>query len=124
MSIQLFRLRGVPDDEAEDIRALLLENEIDCYETPADRWGVSMPAIWLRDELQLKQAKSLIEEYENGRAARMQDEYEQLKSEGRDVTLFGRFKEEPVMFTIYAALIFAVAYISLMPFLSLGDASG
>ena len=33
MPILLFRLNGVPDDEAEDIRALLHDNAIDYYET-------------------------------------------------------------------------------------------
>ena len=42
MPLQLFNLRGVPEDEAEDIRQLLDEHEIEFYETSAGNWGVSL----------------------------------------------------------------------------------
>lgn len=35
----LFRLSGVPDDEADDVRMLLTDNAIDFYETSAGNWG-------------------------------------------------------------------------------------
>jgi len=50
MAVQLFKLKGVPEDEAEDIRNLLTNHYIDHYETPAGNWGISMPAIWLNKE--------------------------------------------------------------------------
>src|SRR4030065_1675214 len=49
LPILLFKLNGVPDDEAEDIRALLNRNGIDYYETPAGNWAESVPAIGLND---------------------------------------------------------------------------
>ena len=39
MATLLFRLRHVPDDEADDVRALLEENGIDFYETTPGNWG-------------------------------------------------------------------------------------
>ena len=48
MALLLFRLRNVPDDEADEVRHLLNENSIEFYETSAGNWGISMPAIWLR----------------------------------------------------------------------------
>ena len=84
MPVQLFRLRGVPDDEAEDIRALLTDNGIDFYETPAGNWGISMPAIWLTDENQLQQAQSLIKTYQQERFVRIRNEYEQLRKDGKN----------------------------------------
>jgi len=47
MSKILFRLNGVSDDEAEEVRELLASNNIDFYETSPGNWGVSMPAIGL-----------------------------------------------------------------------------
>ncbi|MFO7288296.1 MAG: DUF6164 family protein, partial [Gammaproteobacteria bacterium] len=48
MAKLLLNLRGVPDDEADEIRALLEEHGIAFYETPPSRWGVSAGGIWLR----------------------------------------------------------------------------
>ena len=67
MPVPVFRLRNVPDDEAEEIRNLLKHNHIDFYETPAGNWGISMPAIWLNDDDQLERAKELIKEYQQHR---------------------------------------------------------
>ncbi|MDN5848716.1 MAG: DUF6164 family protein, partial [Nitrococcus sp.] len=60
MSIILLNLRGVPEDEAEEIRDLLTEHGVAFYETLPSRWGISMGAIWLRDEHQREEAKQLI----------------------------------------------------------------
>jgi len=61
MSALLFSLRNVPYDEAEEIRQLLTSSEVEFYETPAGKWGISSPAIWLQDKNELQRAKSLIE---------------------------------------------------------------
>ena len=50
----LFKLRNVPDDEAEEVRQLLNDHEINFYETRAGGWGISMPGIWLPDDRQFK----------------------------------------------------------------------
>ena len=42
MSKLLFRLRNVPDDEAEEVRQLLEEHGIETYETDAGNWGISL----------------------------------------------------------------------------------
>lgn len=112
MPAQLFNLRGVPDDEAEEIRALLQEHTIDFYETPAGNWGISMPSIWLNDELQLEQARTLIERY--------QQERQHSGREGRPRTLFAMVGEHPLRYLAYVALIALVLYISITPFLKMG----
>ncbi|MFQ3230986.1 MAG: hypothetical protein ACI9DO_002365, partial [Reinekea sp.] len=38
MASIVFRLNNVPEHEADLVRALLLENDIDFYETDAGRW--------------------------------------------------------------------------------------
>ena len=65
MAIMLFKLRGVPDDEAEEVREVLKGAGIDFYETPPSRWGVSMEAIWLQDEEQMERARALIDGYQS-----------------------------------------------------------
>ena len=120
MAAKLFALNGVPDDEAEEVRALLASNEIDFYETSAGNWGVSVAAIWLRDERQRQKARLLIDEYQRERLARAREEYAHLRSEGKHRTLLDVIKENPVRFVVYLTVIAAVAYFSTKPFLDLG----
>jgi len=117
MSVMLFRLRGVAEDEAEDLRQLLADNDIDFYETPADRWGVSMPGLWLKDESRLEQARSLIEQYHIERSTRVRYEHEQLKQEGKAETFIRRLKENPFMIVIYIIMLALAMYFFLAPFL-------
>jgi hypothetical protein len=120
MQIRLFSLRSVPDDEAEEIRALLTANGIDYYETPAGNWGMSVPAIWLNDEGQAPKARMLLEQYQRERAVRMRNEYAQLQREGRQRTIMDLVRQNPVQVIIYLAAIAAVIYFSIMPFVNLG----
>ena len=56
MAQLVFRLKNVPEEEADDIRALLDEHDIEFYETSAGRWQISMAGIWVRDKEQAQQA--------------------------------------------------------------------
>ena len=53
MPTLVFRLRNVPEDEADDVRALMDENEFDWYETSAGNWGIAMPGIWISKDEEL-----------------------------------------------------------------------
>jgi hypothetical protein len=46
MSKLLLNLRGVPDDEADDVRRFLGSSGIGYYETPPSRWGTA-GGIWI-----------------------------------------------------------------------------
>ena len=120
MSLILFRLRGVPDEEADEIRELLRKNGIDFYETGAGNWGISMPAIWLRDTSRLEQAKQLLELYQEERTIRMKEQYARLKERGENRTLLDIFREDPLRMLLYVAAVAAILYFSVMPFLDLG----
>lgn len=113
-------LGGVPDDEADDIRALLEEAEIDCYEVPASFLGISPASLWLRDSTELEKAKALIDAYENERAMRARGEYDRLKQEGRHTTVLDALKAHPLRITVYIAAIAVILYLSLAPFLNFG----
>ena len=121
MAELLFKLRSVPDDEAEDIRQLLAEHEIDFYETYAGGWGLSMPGIWLHDETHLVKAKSLIQQYQNERVQNARAAYEQLKEEGRHKTVTDKIVEHPFQFLMLSLAVLFILYISLRPFLGFGS---
>jgi len=123
MSKQIFRLRNVPDDEAEEIRLLLREHGIEFYETPGGNWGISMPALWLNDENEhrAEEAKALIEEYQEERAVRIRREYEELKQQGKHRRLSDAFRERPLEFIFYLLIVALILYFSTKPFLDLAD---
>ncbi len=112
MSKILFKLNGVPDDEANDIRTLLADNDIDFYETSAGNWGISMPAIWLKDTIQFTKARALLDEYQYARAIRIREEYSRLKQAGQHKTLLDVIKEKPVQFILHVAVSVLVIYLS------------
>jgi hypothetical protein len=79
MSVLFFRLRGVPADEAEDVRQLLMAHGVEFYETPGSNWGVSMPAIWLYEEDDLEKIQPFFDEYQEQRAISQRALYQQNK---------------------------------------------
>ena len=121
MAVKLFKLRNVPDDEAEEVRQLLADHEIDFYETYAGGWGISMPAIWLQDATQLTQATALIDAYQERRTTQARTEYAQLKQQGQHRTVPDKIRENPVRFVLLFMLSLFILYISLAPFLQFGD---
>ena len=122
MSVQLFRLRNVPDDEAGEIRQLLSEHGIEFYETPAGNWGISMPALWLNDqnEHELERAKAIIEQYQEERGKRKRAEYERLRREGKHRTIVDVIRERPLQVLFYLLIALLILYFSTKPFLDLG----
>jgi hypothetical protein len=71
MSTLVFRLKYVPDEEADEIRQLLAENDIAFYETSAGRWQISMAGLWVKDKEQAIKARELIREDQIARAQTM-----------------------------------------------------
>ncbi len=97
MSIRLFNLQDVPDDEADEIRYLLDRNNINYYETPSGNWGFSMAAIWVKDEKQIIEAYELIKAYQEERVIKARKEY----SESRKESLYFRYKKNKSEYTFY-----------------------
>ncbi|MEE9352193.1 MAG: DUF6164 family protein [Thiotrichaceae bacterium] len=120
MAVQIFRLRNVAEDEAEEVRVLLAEHDLEFYETPGGNWGVSMPALWLVDDEQTEVAKALIAEYQEKRFTEARGEYERLKLEGKQRTFLDNFRDNPGQFIFYLAGIVALIYITTMPFIDAG----
>ena len=121
MTIKLFSLKGVPEDEAEDIRELLNQNNIDYYETPGGLWGISVPAIWLNNEDQIKTAYPLIEKYQAERRLKAKQEYEKYRNKSNMIAVMNKILEDPIRFVVYLAIIIVVLYFSIKPFLYFGE---
>ncbi len=119
MSFLLFNLRNVPEDEAQDVRDLLVENEINFYETSAGILGFSMPGIWLKDESQLARARALIDAYQAQRQASAREDYQQRVNSGQPRTIIEIFKEAPRRFIGYLLTIALIIYFSVVLFLNL-----
>lgn len=119
MPVILFKLRNVPEDEAEEIRELLSRHNIEFYETPAGRWGVSMEAIWLKDESLLDNARRLIDEYQAQRYQRVRQEYRDLKEQGKVESFAQRLANRPAQIIFYVAIILTILYFVTMPFIKM-----
>lgn len=116
MAKLLFKLRNVPEDELDDVLALLEENRIDFYETEPGNWGISLPALWIQDDSQFDAARALIEQYQAQRALRAREEYINLVQEGQADTWLDRFRRQPLRVVAYLALIALVLYLSTSTF--------
>ncbi|MGJ8648139.1 MAG: DUF6164 family protein [Marinomonas colpomeniae] len=71
MATLVFRLKYVPDEEADDIRQLLTDHDIAFYETTAGRWQISMAGIWVKDKTEADKAFALIKVDQTERAKDM-----------------------------------------------------
>lgn len=120
MPVRIFNLKGVPDDELQDVQTLLEENNIPFYETPAGKWGISVPALWLQDDNRFEEARSLIDAYQSARTVRIQEEYQQRVDEGDIETFFGKLKDNPLKFIFILIIILFIAYVSIKPFIDFG----
>lgn len=96
MSRRLLDLRHVPDDEADDVRALLDDAGIDWYETPPSRWGVSAGAIWITDPADWPRVRALMDDYQTRRRERVTAERETARREGREPTFAQTLREQPL----------------------------
>ncbi|MGR8934581.1 MAG: DUF6164 family protein [Gammaproteobacteria bacterium] len=120
MAILLFPLRGVPEDEAYEVRELLSEHRIDFYETSAGNWGISMPALWLKNHAELEKARQLLDAYQQQRYAEQREIYLQLKRSGQHKTLLRAFFEKPLLYGLSVLTMVLIVYASIKLVLELG----
>ena len=118
MAKLLFRMRHVPEDEAQEVRDLLDQHAIEYFETFAGNWGISMPGLWIKDEERFTEARELIDDYQSQRSIRVKAEYEEKRSLGETKTMWDSFMEDPFRFLAYFVMIGLVLYFSLRFFLS------
>lgn len=120
MSVLIFRLNGVSEDEAEEVRALLDAHGFDYHETGSGFLGLGMAGLWLLDDTQRAAARDAIDAYQHERARRLGDEYAALCRAGRAETTIQRIARRPLASLLYITGAAAILYLVLWPFLTLG----
>lgn len=115
----LFRLRHVPEDEANDVRQLLNQHAIDWYETSAGKFQISFPAIWVRDDADEPRARQLIDTYQQQRRREIRAEQAEREANGVADTFFNRAIANPL--PVLGTLLFValILYLSIKPFITL-----
>ena len=116
MAKLLFRLNGVTDEEADDVRQLLDDHDLEYYETSAGRWGFSVAAIWLVDNDDFPAARDLLDDYQAERRERVRGDYDRAQKEGRAETLWQRWREDPVTLILVLIGLGVVIGLSTIPF--------
>lgn len=119
MSALVFRLRNVPREEAEAIRALLDEHHIEWYETSAGNWGIAMPGIWVGDEQDLPRARELIDAYQKEHQQRMRQAHQRDVDSGQSETLIQRIREHPLKVAGIVLFCLFILYVMINPFVQL-----
>jgi len=110
MSKLLLNLRMVPDDEADDVRAMLRANVIEFHETEPSRWGISHGGIWITHDRDATRARQLMDDYQQQRRARARAEYAEAMRQGTAETFGTVLREEPgrVLLTLAAIVVLLV----------------
>ncbi|NND90892.1 MAG: hypothetical protein HKN42_08495 [Granulosicoccus sp.] len=121
MSALVFRLRNVPEDEADDVRALLDEQGIHWYETTAGNWSIAMPGLWVSNEDDLPKARALIDAYQRERSLNKRREYQDGLRRGDTATLWQRVRSQPLQVTGIVVFCLFILYAMISPFLRLTD---
>jgi len=96
MAKLLLNLRNVPDDEADDVRAMLDENRIAYYETRPGPWRISVGGIWIGEDAAYPEARRLMTAYQDQRALRARADHAEAVRQGRAETFMGQLRDEPV----------------------------
>ncbi len=95
MSRLLLNLRYVPDDEADDVRAMLNAHAIAFYETKPSMWGISAGAIFITEPTAMAQAKHLMADYQQQRQIRALAEQAEAVRAGTAETFWTVLRTEP-----------------------------
>lgn len=95
MSKLLLNLRHVPEDEADDVRAMLDAGGIAYYETTPSLWGISAGGIFVTEDAAIDRARRLMAEYQAGRRARARAEHAAAVEDGTADTFWTVLQAEP-----------------------------
>lgn len=120
MPHHLMNLRHVPDDEAEEIRALFGAHEVRFYETPPSRWGISMGGFWVHDTDEANRARALLQDYQRQRWESQRETYEARRLSGETGGVWQMFRHKPVRTLAACFAILAMIGLSLLPFIHIG----
>jgi hypothetical protein len=92
----LLNLRHVPDDEAADVRQLMRDHHIECYETPPGPFGITAGGIWLKQPDDYARARELMNAYQQERATRARSQWQRARERGEADTLVSSIRRHPL----------------------------
>lgn len=115
----LLNLRHVPEDEADDVRAMLSARQIPFYETRPDRWGVSAGGIWIERDQDVDAAERLMAEYQQQRQSDARAQYDAARRAGTAGTMWSALRDNPWHALAVLLGIAAVVALLALPFLLL-----
>jgi len=121
MPALVFRMRNVPEDEADAVRELLDQNRFEWYETTAGNWGIAMPGLWISNEEDLPLARQLIEEHQSQWREKQLSERQARIEAGLEPGLVDRLKERPFASAGTIAFCLFVIYAMLSPFVRMAS---
>lgn len=114
MAKLLLNLRHVPEDEADDVRAMLTDSRIAFYETRPSVWGVSAGGIFVTEDSDVAQARRLMADYQGQRSTRARAEYESARRDGTAETFWSVLRAEPGRVALVGlAIVFLLALVAL-----------
>ena len=114
MSRLLLNLRHVPDDEADDVRAMLEASGIAFYETTPSMWGISGGGIFVTEDAAIGEARRLMAEYQDRRRVRVRAEHEAARQAGTAETFWTVLRAEPSRVALTAlAILFLLGLVAL-----------
>ena len=114
MAKLLLNLRNVPDDEADEVRALLDAHRIAFYETPPSGWGLFAGGIFVAANVDAPEARRLMAAYQAQRSARVRAEHAAARRDGTAETFGTVLREQPlrVLLTLLA-IVFLLGLVAL-----------
>lgn len=124
MARLIFDLRDVPDDEADDVRALLASADIAFYETRAAALGLFAGGLWVADDKLAPAAKTQIAHYQHARQLRVRAEYEAALRDGSAETSWQSIRRQPVKALVLFLAAVLIAAITVLPFILFGNFAG
>lgn len=120
MAKLLLNLYRVPDDEADEVRALLDEHAIEYYETAPNRWGISHGGIWVTHDADVAGAKALFATYQVQRAEHARQAWADARRDGTATSFWSLMRAHPgYVFLVLAGIACALGLVAL-PALLLG----
>ena len=115
----LLNLRHVPDDEIEEVTALMDEHSITIYRTPPGPFGITAGGLWLRDPDDEPAARELLDRYQAERLARARAEMARARQDGRADTVWSLARKNPLRTLVHLVLAIFILMVFFAPLLEL-----
>lgn len=111
MARLLLNLRHVPEDEAEEVQALMRQHGIACYATPPGPFRISAGGIWIKHDADYPRARELMDDYQQARAASARQSWQEARASGQAATLWSVIRHQPLkVLLLLAGVIFVLAF--------------